>query len=186
MGDTPHLPFLALGSALRAMRLRAKESVAEVSSAVEVPIERVGSFENGEQRPPEDVLDLIINHYDLPDKEADKLWDLAGYDKKADTTSFEEIATTRQPVMILPIDSRIVYTDMVHVIANDFGVVINFLQGNGTKAQPIAVSRVGMSREHAKSVLEVLQKTLNQSDKQKPAQKMLKAPDAKKNPKTDQ
>lgn len=181
MGDTSKAPFTALGTALRAMRLRAKESVAEVSSAVEVPIDRVGGFENGELRPTEDILDLIISHYDLADKEAEKLWELAGYDKKNDAAAIlDDLSTTKQPVMILPIDARVVYTDMVHVMVNDFGVVINFLQGNGPNNQPMAVSRVGMSREHAESVLEVLQKTLNQSKQQKSEQKKLKSPDAKK------
>ena len=186
MGEASHVPFIALGSALRAMRLRAKESVAEVSSAVEVPVERVGSFENGESRPSEDVLDLIISHYNLPDKEADKLWELAGYDKKPEVTNYEDFATGKQPMMILPIDARIVYTDTVHVLVNDFGVVINFLQNNGTTNQPIIVSRVGMSKQHAESVLEVLQKTLNQSKQQKTEQKKLKSPDAQQKPKTDE
>jgi hypothetical protein len=65
--------------------------------------------------------------------------------------------------MVLPGDVRIVYTDMLHVSVNDYGVVMNFLQGSGPKNPPLAIARVGMSREHAKSVLEVLQKTLAQS-----------------------
>ncbi len=189
MGEASHKPFSALGGALRAMRLRAKESVAEVSSAVEVPMERIDRFETGELRPSEDVLDLFIGHFNLSDNEADKLWDLAGYDgnyaKKTVPHSIED-SMSKQPVVILPIDSRIVYTDMVHVVANDFGVVISFLQGNGQNAQPIAVSRVGMSKEHAKSVLDVLQKTLTQAEVQKPEPKKLSAPDAnQQKPKSD-
>ena len=41
---------------------------------------------------------------------------------------------------------------------------MTFLQGAGPNNQPLAVSRVGMSKEHARSVLEVLKKTLEQSD----------------------
>ncbi len=62
--------------------------------------------------------------------------------------------------MVLPADARIVYTDMVHVMVNNYGVIMNFMQTAGPGSQPLAVSRIGMSREHAQSVLEVLQKTL--------------------------
>jgi hypothetical protein len=53
---------------------------------------------------------------------------------------------------------------MIQVMVNNYGVIINFMQGAGPGSQPMAVSRVGMSKEHARSVLEVLQKTLEQAD----------------------
>ena len=52
---------------------------------------------------------------------------------------------------------------MIHINANKYGVVINFLQGLGSNNQPMAVSRIGMSREHAESLMEVLKKTLKRS-----------------------
>jgi hypothetical protein len=48
----------------------------------------------------------------------------------------------------------------VNVSSNRFGVVINYLQGLGGSSQPLAVSRIGMSHAHAKSLIEVLQKTV--------------------------
>ena len=65
--------------------------------------------------------------------------------------------------MVLPIDSRIVYTDMLHVMINNYGVVMNFMQSSGVSNQPMAVARVGMSLEHARSVVEILQKTIDQA-----------------------
>jgi len=59
---------------------------------------------------------------------------------------------------------------MVHVNANKYGVVINFLQGLGANNQPMAVSRIGMSHEHAQSLLEVLQQTLKLSAEQEKKQ----------------
>jgi hypothetical protein len=73
-------------------------------------------------------------------------------------------------MMVLPIDARIVYTDTVHVVANNHGVVMNFLQNAGPNNQTLAVARVGMSREHAKSVLELLQRTLDQTEQKTIAQ----------------
>lgn len=180
MGNVHKTPFAALGSALRAIRERAKESAAELSSAIEVTDERLARFENGELRPTEDILELVIAHYSLPDREADKLWDLAGYSKKQDTVHNVEnpLFDGQQTVMVMPFDARVVYTDMVHVMVNNYGVIMNFMQGAGPNNQPLAVSRVGMSREHAKSVLEVLQKTLNEADNPSSTTKFLQSPDA--------
>lgn len=170
MGNIDHTPYSALGSALRAMRLRNKESILEVSSAIEVSGERLALFENGELRPAEDILELLITHYQLLEKEADKLWDLAGY-KKLDTQELQQ-----QTIVINPFDVRIVYTDMVNVMVNDYGVIMNFMQAAGPNNQPLAVSRVGMSREHAKSIIELLTKTLQEADHTSHEQKRLDAP----------
>lgn len=179
MGNVHKTPFAALGNALQAMRQRAKESVTELSSAIEVSDERLGRFENGELRPSEDILELVIAHYALGDHEADKLWDLAGYNKKQDSIHNAEESLFNQPtVMVMPLDARVVYTDMVHVMVNNYGVIMNFMQGAGPNNQPLAVARVGMSREHAKSVLEVLQKTLSEADNPTFTTKYLQSPDA--------
>ncbi len=136
MGNVHNTPFAALGSALRAMRQRAKESAAELSSAIEVSDDHLARFENGEVRPTEDVLELMISHFALPEKEADKLWDLAGYGKKQDnahTVTDEQMFTNQPAMMVMPLDARIVYTDMVHVMVNNYGVIMNFMQGAGPK-----------------------------------------------------
>ncbi len=178
MGNVHKTPFAALGSALRAIRQRAKESAAELSSAIEITDERLQKFEAGELRPSEDILELVIAHYALSDREADKLWDLAGYGNKKQEPSLGEdpIFGSQQTVMVMPFDARIVYTDMVHVMVNNYGVIMNFMQGAGPNNQPLAVARIGMSREHAKSVLEVLQKTLNDADAPTSSTKFLQSP----------
>jgi hypothetical protein len=72
----------------------------------------------------------------------------------------DETDPAKPPVYVMPMDVRIAYTDMVHVMANNYGVVVNFMQGAGPNNQPMIVSRVGMSKEHAQSLIELLQKTL--------------------------
>jgi hypothetical protein len=160
------------------MRQRAKESAAELSSAIEISDERLARFENGELRPTEDILELMISHFALPDREADRLWDLAGYSKKLDPAQVDDpVFGTQQAMVVMPLDARVVYTDMVHVMVNNYGVVMNFMQGTGPNNQPLAVARVGMSREHAKSVLDVLKKTLDEAENSSNNTKFLQAPD---------
>jgi hypothetical protein len=62
-------------------------------------------------------------------------------------------------------DERILFTDIVDVVVNSHGVVMNFMQGAGPGIKPISVARVGMSREHAKSILHILQVTLAQTER---------------------
>lgn len=163
-------PFEPLGRELKKLRNKKHESVIEVSGAVEIDSEELSKFESGQIRPSEDILALLISHFGIKESESNKLWKLAGYenyDGDNDRLGNEEMQLQSQPIILLPMDARIVYTDLVHVSINDFGVTINFMQGGGVNSQPIAVSRVGMSKEHAYSLLEVLKNTLEEASKPK-------------------
>lgn len=171
-------PFRPLGLRLKQIREKLQESVAEVSGAVEIDPDTLAAIEQGKQRPSEDILLLLISHFGTKEDEATKLWEMAGYDQNAVPMTHmanDDSGNTAQTVVVMPMDMRISYTDQVHVMVNNYGVVMNFMQTSGPNNQPLAVARLGMSREHAKSVLEVLQKTLSQSE-----QKALPAPEASK------
>ncbi len=157
-------PYKLLGDKLRNLREKHNESQSEVSGAVEIDLELLDRIERGAERPSEDILLLLISHFTAKEYEADHLWQLAGYSHSGSEHADMADHFTPQPaMMILPMDARIVYTDSVHVMVNNHGVVMNFLQNSGPNNQTIAISRVGMSREHAGSLLELLQKTLAHS-----------------------
>lgn len=180
MSDNQNLgqPFRHLGGQLKSLREANKETLAEVSGAVEIELDALQRIETGEQRPSEEILLLLISHFEIKDEEAVNLWELAGYDddKTSTTGSVEDITNQmKQTAFVMPMDVRVVYTDMVHVMVNNYGVVMNFMQNSGPNNQPLAIARVGMSKEHARSVLEVLQQTLDQAER--PVQpKKLSAP----------
>lgn len=173
-------PFRMLGRQLKRLRERVHESLAEVSGAVEIDVKELAGFELGRLCPSEEILLLLISHFGAKDDEATKLWELAGYAADKIPTMQMVSGLDGQPtqsVMVMPADARIVYTDFVHVMVNNYGVVMNFMQGAGPNMQPLAVSRIGMSKEHAKSVLQVLQATLEQAEQ--PAQKkQISSPDS--------
>jgi transcriptional regulator with XRE-family HTH domain len=157
--------YYKLGQVIRSYRLAADKSIEDLSGAVEVDPKFITDLEKGSAKPPEDILALIINHLDIEENEADELWELAGYQIESQNGG-EKVAKSddNQPVnIILPEDMPILYTDMVNVVSNKYGVVFNFVQGVGPNGQPAVVSRVGMSHDHAKSVLEVLRKSLDSS-----------------------
>lgn len=64
-----------------------------------------------------------------------------------------------------PETTPVLYTDNVIVTANQMGVVIEICQRVGPQRLKI-VSRVGMSREHAKKMVEEMGKTLAMTEGQ--------------------
>ena len=177
-------PFIILGNQLQKFREESKESVAEVSGAIEIDEAKLTRFEQGNERPSEDILLLLITHFSVSDDEALRLWELAGYDQsRNDSRSDYDSSSTRQLVMVMTTDPRIIYSDSVQVIANPNGVVMNFLQAPDGMYSSQTVSRVGMSREQAYKVVSVLSEALERSSKLK-IPKRLPQPKskAKKNP----
>lgn len=173
-------PYKTLGIRLKGMREKLRESLAEVSGAVEIELDTLTAIEQGKSRPSEDILLLLISHFAIKEDEATKLWELAGYEKldsQSASMSADEFGAIKNAVMVMPLDVRITYTDMAHVVVNDHGVVMNFMQTSGPGNQPLVVSRLGMSREHALSVIELLQKTLAMQENKTP--RALPAPEAK-------
>jgi transcriptional regulator with XRE-family HTH domain len=156
------LPFKSLGERLKTIRQRLHESVAEVSGAVEIEEQKLQNIEQGQERPSEDILMLLINHFGIQDDDAANLWRLAGYDQPQDQNDGPDIQNGRTMVMIMAVDPRVIYSDGVQVTANASGVVMNFMQGVGTP-HSMTTSRIGMSREQAVSLISTLQQVLEQS-----------------------
>lgn len=157
-------PYSALGRRLRVLRTDAKETLSDVAGAVEIEVRQLAAFEIGQSCPTQDVMLLLVSHFNVADEEAVKLWELAGYhlEKKPTEQSTDDHKTHTDKIM---------FTDVVDVMVNNYGVVMNFMQSGGHKGAPQPVARVGMSREHAKSVLKILQITLAQTERNSTPQK---------------
>lgn len=158
-------PFRPLGKKLKALRNRANETLAEASGAVEIDVRQLASYELGQARPSEDVLLLLISHFGALDDDAVRVWELAGYGaSKLPVVHMVSDEPPMQQVTISSMDSRILFTDVVDVVVNNYGVVMNFIQSAGPTSKPAIVAKLGMSREHAKSILRILQITLAQTE----------------------
>jgi transcriptional regulator with XRE-family HTH domain len=153
-------PYVKFGQVLHTLRRSYHVSKKELCGALEINEDYLHKLESGVEKPSEDLIEQMISHFALDDNLADNLWRLAGFtnDKLEDV-----IAHTA----VLPLSElKVAYTDMVHVSVNNFGVVLNFMQNVGPNNQPVVVSRLGMSKEHAQSVVDVLARTLKASGEQ--------------------
>ena len=165
MNDLEKSPYRPLGRQLKELRTRANESLAEASGAVEIDVRELAGFELGKDRPTEDVLLLLISHFGAKDDEAIKLWEMAGYS----TEKVQAIHLINGETAALQggsQDARVLFTDIVDIVVNNYGVIMNFMQtGPANSSQTVA--KVGMSREHAKSIMRILQTTLSQTEHNK-------------------
>ena len=174
MNEKPKKPFSALGLKLKKMREDKKESLAQVCSAVEIDIKQLLGIESGNSRPTEETLLLLISHFNPKDDEAMNLWNLAGYDKDELTDAKSEnlvggsSAGNHQIVIMLPLDTRAVYSDSAQISTNRHGVTLSFMQKHGFGNRSVVVSKVGISREHAKKIADTLYATLKQTETHKP------------------
>lgn len=162
-------PFATLGVKLKTLREKHKESLAEAAGAVEIAEEQLERIEEGLERPSEEILMLLINHFGTREDDAVRLWELAGYDHE-DPDDDTEGTIAKTIVMAVAMDPRIVYSDQVQVNGTKHGVVLTFAQPGGGQLPQMPVARIGMSRSQAKQLLVVLKDTLEQLDKHHPDQ----------------
>jgi Helix-turn-helix domain/Protein of unknown function (DUF3467) len=203
-------PYALLGETLRRYRESSSKSVDDLAAVMELKVSEITELEAGNLKPTENVIEMFSNHFRLSDMEEDMLWEQAGYPEPemyqegfcpGHDNEFEschdsanmhnipgmpmsgELGVTH---IVVPLESRVLYTDMAHVMTSSNGVIVNFIQNNVANLPPIVVSRLGMSKEHAKQLISVLTEGLEKLDeqskpkKQKTQQKLLPgAEDAK-------
>lgn len=156
-------PFVSLGNHLKYVREQAKQSLAEVSGAVEIDENYLQRIEAGLERPAEDILLLLISHFGVKDREAVQLWELAEYDSdipeefKAEN-EFTQFSN-KPVVMLMAMDMRTVYSDGLEVVATPAGVTLNFTQTTAN-SQVAPVARIGMSQQQAEQVIKNMQMAL--------------------------
>jgi transcriptional regulator with XRE-family HTH domain len=156
-------PFISLGNHLKYVREQARQSLAEVSGAVEIDETSLARIEAGEERPSEDILLLLISHFNVHDTEALQLWELADYggDVPEQIRPEIDIPTNGKPVVLLALDMRTQYSDGVDINVNTAGLTLNFTQAGVQSPTPVA--RVGMSLEQAEAVMRAMHHALIQA-----------------------
>lgn len=156
-------PYSTLGNHLKYVREQSRQSVMEVSGAVEIEKERLERIEAGIERPAEDILLLLISHFGVADREAVQLWELADYDSDMPDQIKPEASgehfNAKNVVMLVGFDTRTIYSDGLEVISNKAGMTLNFTQATGP-SQNLSVARIGMSHEQVEQVLDSLQRAL--------------------------
>jgi len=115
------------------------------------------------EKPEEELLEQLINHYQMEDNDALRLWTLAGYN--TDDLLVEDIDplvpanTPPSVIMLMTLEQRTLYSDSLDIHFDENGLILNFKQIAGQK-QPISLAKLGMSYSQAEKVLATLQKVM--------------------------
>jgi hypothetical protein len=158
----PKTPYKSLGEHLRFVREQSRQSLLEVSGAVEIDEQSLERIEAGVERPAEDILLLLISHFGVADREAVQLWEMADYDSdmpeqiRPDT---ESQLSSKNVVMLIGFDTRTVYSDGLEVVWGDAGATLNFTQA-ASGDQKLPVAKLGMSHEQVEQVIRTLQRAM--------------------------
>lgn len=151
-------PYEVLGTHLRYVREQKNETVVEASGAVEIDPDVLERIEAGTERPSEDILMLLINHFEVQDQEAVQLWESAGYDR-GDTRQQRPLQdmADKAALVVLAMENRTLYSDGLVIDANQSGLVLNFTQGEAARGQQQPIAKIGISYEQANEVIKTLQ-----------------------------
>lgn len=152
-------PYKNLGAHLKYIREQRAETLAETAGAVEIDMAALEQIEAGRECPAEDILMLLIDHFDMQDQEAVQLWESAGYDRASDPRRRPEALDKAATVVVLAVDTRTQYSDGVVVTAGAHGLTLQFTQ-DGTAGSPQTIANVGMSYDQAEVVLATLQQAV--------------------------
>src|SRR5258708_27203032 len=104
MGDSP---YRSLGHRLKSLREKHRESLAEVSGAVEIDTDLLEKFEQGAECPSEDVLTLLISHFDLHYHEAVELWDTAAFSRPTYRPDYLSDLSHKTTLVLFGIDAPV-------------------------------------------------------------------------------
>jgi transcriptional regulator with XRE-family HTH domain len=161
-------PYKNLGLRIKNIRQKSAQSLTEVSGAVEIDESRLNEIEAGLIKPSQETLEMLAGHFNLKEKEALNLLELAGYsseDPKSVFGAMIENGMTRTIIMMLSQESKIAYTDSLEINYDSSGLVFNFKQRAG-HSSPVTVARLAMSYDQAKEVQKTLGLVLKQKSNQ--------------------
>lgn len=172
MGNNDQEPHKSLGSKIKFLRQQWNQTLSKVSETLEIEEQALRAIEDGRTLPHDELLEIFISHFLLTDEQARELKQLADSEKGFGIDSLLsgiDDMLTKQIVMLMPADNKVIYTDSMQATVNDSGVVMQFMQQQKPGGQQVPISRIGMSREHAERMIKVLQDTLREYDlNQKP------------------
>lgn len=169
--------YEGLGKELRALRSKSLLNITVAAKAIGIDRSHLSKLENGHERPSIEVLNNIIRHYSLSRDEAFHLSTLAGYrqglvvEEQGGKGGINMNDNPSAPVqgenkvglqVNMPNNLAVLYTDSVFLTTNDYGIIFDFAQSVGPTNQQNVISRLGMSKDHAKALLKVLAEKLGE------------------------
>ncbi len=167
------------GNKIRAYRKKNGETITQAANTMGIGRSYLSKLEHSHEQPSQKVLSDLISHYSLSRVEAIRLSSLAGYEGgvvAANPIQRKEVfKMTKKQIpekkdfkeVKVPDNIQVLYSDSVFVTSSQWGIVFDFAQNVGPTNRQNVVARIGMSKEHARALMNVIQKRLAAPESQK-------------------
>lgn len=173
-------------SLLRAYRATLNLSLDYVAKKIGKHQSFLSKIESGQKRPSIDTLKDLAEIYNLNNTQHAELLSSFDYhevsplitfktygkednlnnmDKKNPTNEADTLVQGMN-INIDPVKTPVLYADAVFIRANENGIGLDFVQQIGGSNQYTAVSRIGVSREHAAKLIEHLEGVIRSTSQQ--------------------
>jgi transcriptional regulator with XRE-family HTH domain len=165
------------GDEIRKIRKESGQTLADTAAAINVDRSHLTKIELGQDRPSEQLFMSLMAHFSIDRVTAQRLWSLAGFtgefvtaehfggkEKRMDENSIVPVPQAQAANVNFDPAKPTLYTDSIFINSSDFGLVVDFARRLGPE-QHFVVSSVGMSFEHAKKLLEVLNDHLQKHER---------------------
>lgn len=146
------------------MTLRAAEKIAGIDHSL------IGKFESAERKPSREALVKLGQAYQLTRDQLIELISLFDYVPKNFTDSFKlkrrevtYVMNKPEPTAqdmnfnVDPARTPVLYADSIYIKSNENGVGLDFAQQIGPSNQFNIVARIGLSKEHARRLIDQLE-----------------------------
>jgi transcriptional regulator with XRE-family HTH domain len=169
------------GKIIKYYRNKNKHTSKHLAARLGITRSYLSRIENGYDKPTKQFVRDIIDIYSLNKKVAIKMWCLAGYEfdssggliiteknrkgvVKMQNGKSETGKEMKEIKVALP-NTPVLYSDSAFITENQFGIVFDFAQSVASTNKQNVVARIGMSKEHAKALLKILEKKLEKVEK---------------------
>lgn len=171
--------FKSFGNIIRSYRDKRGETITQAAKVMGMGRSYLSKLEHGHEQPSQKILSDLVSHYSLSKVEAIHLSELAGYEggvvavnpiqrKEVFKMEKKQIPKGKKFKEIkVPDNIQVLYSDSVFVTSSQWGVVFDFAQNVGSTNTQNVVARIGMSKEHARALMNVIQKRLAAPKSQK-------------------
>lgn len=165
-----------IGMSLRKLRKQRKESLEQTAKAVGVERSYLNKVELDKIHPSVKLLDKLIGHFSVEGNNATDLRQRAGHipfpiisgqsGKEGNYMADQSIVapSASAQVNVNPLATPVLFTDSTFVSSSNYGLVLDIAQTVGGQQHNV-VARVGMSFDHAKKLIEIIQDHLEKNER---------------------
>lgn len=161
---------LALAKQIRQLRLSSDLTLEQLAEKVNVHWTFLSKIEKGTRKPNVKLIKSLAKVFSLDEQEYQTLIHQLSQDLRKGVNykmEDENAANQNQKVLNLnvPQSLAVLYSDSAVVNSNAHGIVLSFAQILGNTNTHNVVARVGISLQHAKSLLKALSKEVTNAEK---------------------